>query len=155
MAKNNKKNNTIPSGPDLSLGIDKNKVKSELNEEALRYVIDIARPSSNIQDKLNYFDENITIINSKGKKIDLKWRDGLDNSREISESFIEFSDKIITKHNKYVETEFLAKDIDVNPGYTIDTLYDSIERILNQLNRQSGGTKKTYKTQKSLRIQVN
>jgi len=64
---------------------------SELNDESLKQIIDIARPSYKIEHILKYLHENITYT-VEGENKEVKWLEGLDNSLDICEIILPYLD---------------------------------------------------------------
>jgi len=77
--------------------------KTELNKEALKNIIDIARPSVKIENILKYLDENITYT-VEGENKEVKWLEGLDNSLDISEIILPYLDNIVLVHDERIKT---------------------------------------------------
>lgn len=65
---------------------------TELNPEALRYVIDIARPSMGPEEILQQFNDNVSIMVKGGKEKKLDWTDGLKYKLELADAVLPFID---------------------------------------------------------------
>ena len=83
---------------------------SELNDQSLLYIIDIARPKKDINDILIKMTEE-TCVMANGKKKNFDFTNGLDFTREISECIFSYIDDVVktTKQHKPVKIHFIPK----------------------------------------------
>lgn len=83
---------------------------TELSQESLQYIIDIARPTQSPDEILQSLSENIVIQNKDNTTKQLDWKDGLNYKAELCEAVFPLIDQIVTNHHPQTKGQVSIKN---------------------------------------------